>query len=192
MMHAGLLVLPLALFLSPTAALAQSPSVKGQMSPAPTGSESGLRVGLDFGITAGAAPQSGDYSGTVVGGLGFGLDLGHQLDRSWSLFARAELGTALVSNFAGAYLMVESTPVRNLSIAAGAGAEAGMTVMVDAYAGPAFPLRLSWNFLSEDTWETRGGNDCWRLSLLVVGGLEAIEGQTGFIRGALTLGYAWM
>lgn len=172
-------------------ARAQATSVEGEVG-VPATSESGLLTGVDFGLTAGAAPTAGSYAGTVVGGLSFGLDLGHQFDRSWGLFARLDLGTALVSNFAGSYLMLEYTPIHALSLAAGAGAEAGGTITTEAYGGVAFPVRISWNFVSEETWAKREGNDGWRLSLLLVGGDNVIDARaSGFFRGSLTVGYAW-
>ncbi|MEL6185300.1 MAG: hypothetical protein AAFU79_11810 [Myxococcota bacterium] len=173
---------------------APPPSLESEATPAPPGSESGLRVGLDYGLSAGVAPAVSSYSGTPVVGVSFAFDLGYQFDRNHALLLRTDVGSVLVSSYAGAYLMVENTPVRQFSVAAGAGAEAGMTFLLSDYAGLAFPLRLSWNFLSEESWSARKGNNTWRLSLQFVGGLRmnAPESGGGFYRGAITFGYAWM
>lgn len=177
-----------------SAAAAPSSAVQTEAAPEKPGSESGVRIGLGLGLSAGVAPSVETYLGTVVAGVNFGFDLGYQFDRSNAAFLRTELGSLLVSNYAGAYLMVEHTPVRQMSLSAGAGAEAGMTFFVSDYAGAAFPVRISWNFLSEESWSARQGNDGWRLSLEFVSGLRmnVPESEGGFYRGAITVGYAWM
>ena len=133
--------------------------------------------------------------------LASAVDLGHQFSRSLALFFRMELGSIVVSNFAGAFVMFEATPVRALSVGLGSGSELSLGlnqtsvapggIPARGYGGIVFPLLVHFNLMGPREWEQPGRHRSARIGLELVPGFDLVNGNT-LVRGMLTFGYAYM
>lgn len=159
-----------------------------------------LRYGLSLGGTLSRSLRSGEGTDTVD----VSLDLGVQLNDRAAVFARGSAGWLFQSHRASATVMLEFTPIAQVSFAAGLGwdhfvdaAEANCA-RVDANAftcghrvwnGASVPLTVNLNFL------TRGDGVARRRGVrLTLEGALGVDPSTGEVAGhaGVSVGYVAM
>jgi|GEM_PF-2209288 len=157
-------------------------------------------VGVSAGLALGPSCEGGDSCAMIS--LASAVDLGHQFSRSLALFFRMELGSIAVSNFAGAFVVFEATPVRALSVGLGSGYDlsfglnstttfAAGGIPARGYGGIVFPILVHFNLMGPREWEQPGRHRSARIGLELVPGF-APENSNTLVRGMLTFGYAYM
>jgi len=163
-----------------------------------------FRLSYDLGASAGLelGPSCEGGNSCAMISLASAVDLGHQFSRSLALFFRMELGSILASNFAGAFVVFEATPVRALSVGLGSGYDlsfglnstTGLApggIPARGYGGLVFPLLVHLNFMGPREWERPGRHRSARVGFEIVPGF-APENSHTLVRGMLTFGYAYM
>lgn len=163
--------------------------------------EARFRFGYDLGVTIGSVfgaghgrCASGESCGT--GTLLIALDFGVQFNRHVGLMLRPSFGTVGLSTMAGAHAVVEYTPIRQLSVGAGAGVEGSTLINTNpfsSYGGVSFPLLLHYNLVDQQQWEQPGRKDAWRFGLELAPGISGASSAHGFMyRASLTFGRTFM
>ena len=162
-----------------------------------------FRLSYDLGVSSGLAlgPSCEGGNSCAMISLASAVDLGHQFSRSLALFFRMELGSIAVSNFAGAFVVFEATPVRALSVGLGSGYDLSFGlnstttvaggIPARGYGGIAFPILVHLNLMGPREWEQPGRHRSARIGLELVPGF-APENSNTLVRGMLTFGYAYM
>ena|SRR6478735_3669585 len=163
-----------------------------------------FRLSYDLGASAGLAlgPSCEGTESCAMISPASAVDLGHQFSRSFALFFRAELGSLfLASNFGGAFVVFEATPVRALSVGLGSGYELSFGlnkttvgpggIPARGYGGVVFPILVHLNLMGGHEWEKPGRHHSARIGIEVVPGFGPETGNT-LVRGMLTFGYAYM
>jgi len=184
-----LALLPIALFVLPRAAHAQS---------APT-----VRFDLATGVLAGSAQGKGVSAASIAPALQ--VDFGAQLGEHAAVFARLEGGTIALANEGGAYFLGEWTPHPLLSVGTGIGYE-GMSFtwiggcdrsvgpcVQNSWSGISVPLVLGLNLQPRHA-ASRGEPDHHgrvRIELEAAGGYDA-RTETWGMHGFVGVGWTWM